>query len=270
MFTPPPFRRTQPADQADGLRRLFGSRSRCFIPLVSNPFVTHGGVLIERLCTVLDELQLNTLLVDASERGSLPKELTGFDLSEGLEPLSDRVHYLAARGLPVQWVDSRGSTRAFLDALTEAAPQAEVILVHASAIELARLFGRGDQGLSRPRPILLCDDRAEAMTHAYAALKTLAQRADWLAHDLLMCAPPASPRAPLVADRLANCADMFLGGVQHGWVQIDPAESPTARPAAELVAMVEASLLTAAVFTHGDTGYGGLRLALPPSHHALA
>lgn len=269
MFNPPPFRRTQPADQADGLRRLFGSRSRCFIPLVSNPFVTHGGVLIERLCTVLDELQLDTLLVDASERGGPPKELTSFDLSEGIEPLSERVSYLAARGLPVRWVDSRGSTRGFLDALAEAAPRAEVILVHGSAVELSRLFGRGDQGLSRPRPMLLCDDRPESMTHAYAALKVLAQRADWLSHDLLMCSPPSSAKAPLVADRLAHCADMFLGGVQHSWVRVDPAESPTARPAHELVAMVEASLLTAAVFTHGDTGHGGLRLALPSGRSAM-
>jgi len=126
----PPFRRTQPADQADGLRRLFSSRSIRFIPVVSNPFIAHGGVLIERLCSALEALQLDTLLVDASERGGPPKELANFDLSEGIEVLSDRVSYLAARGLPVRWVDSRGSTRGFLDAVVDVAPSSQVVLVH--------------------------------------------------------------------------------------------------------------------------------------------
>jgi hypothetical protein len=265
----PPFRRTQPADQADGLRRLFSSRSIRFIPVVSNPFIAHGGVLIERLCSALEALQLDTLLVDASERGGPPKELANFDLSEGIEVLSDRVSYLAARGLPVRWVDSRGSTRGFLDAVVDVAPSSQVVLVHGSAVELARLFGRGDEGLSRPRPVVLCDDQPEAMTHAYAALKVFAQRADWLSHDLLLCAPPKSPRATSVADRLSHCADMFLGGVQHSWVQIDPAESPTAAPSRSLVRMVEASLGAAAAFAVGETDYAGLRSALPAPRVAM-
>jgi len=138
-----------------------------------------------------------------------------------------------------------------------------VVLVHGSALELARLFGRGDEGVSRPRPVLLCDDRAEAMTHAYAALKIFAQRADWHAHDLLMCAPPDSPQARLVADRLAHCADLFLGGLQHDWVQVDPAEPPTAVPSRRLVSMVERLLSAAAVFAPGETERDNLRVALP-------
>ncbi len=258
-----PFRRTAPADQADGLRRMFSSRAMRFIPVVSNPFIAYGGVLIERLCTVLDELELDTLLIDASERGGAPRELAGFDLSEGIEPLSDRVAYLAARGLPARWVDRMGSTRAFLDAIAEAVPSTQVVLVHGSALELARLFGRGDEGLSRPRPVLLCDDRAEAMTHAYAALKIFAQRADWHAYDLLMCAAPESPQAKLVADRLAHCADLFLGGVQHDWVQIDPAELPTAMPSTRLMALVEDLLNAAAVLSPAETERDLLRPVLP-------
>jgi flagellar biosynthesis protein FlhG len=260
--------RPQPADQADGLRRMFSSRSLRVIPVVSNPFIAHGGVLIERLCSALEALDLHTLLVDASERGGPPKELASFDLAEGIEPLSDKVSYLAARGLPVRWVDSRGSTRAFLDAVVDAAPNSQVVLVHGSAVEIARLFGRGDEGLSRPRPVVLCDDRPESMTHAYAALKVFAQRADWLCHDLLLCAPPDSSRADAVAERLSQCADMFLGGVQRSWVRVDPAEPPTAAPSAGLVTMVEDLLGAAAVFAAGESEYASLRSALPAQRAA--
>jgi flagellar biosynthesis protein FlhG len=254
------------ADQADGLRRMFASRTVRFVPVISNPFIAFGGVLIERLCSVLDEMGLQTLLVDASERGGPPKELTGFDLSEGVEQLSDRVAYMAARGLPVRWVDSRGSTRGFLDAVAEAAPTTQVVLVHGSAIEMARLFGRGNDGLSRPCPVLLCDDRPDAMTHAYAALKILAQRADWLSHDLLLCAPPESAQARMVAERLGHCADMFLGGVQRNAACVDPAEAPTERPTAALVDLVQGLLDSAAVYTVGQQPRPGARSALPASH----
>lgn len=256
-------RRSTPVDQAAGLRQLFASRTLRFVPVISNPFVAFGGVLIERLCSVLDDMGLNTLLVDASERGGPPKELSSFDLSEGIEPLSDRVSYLAARGLPVRWVDSRGSTRAFLDAVAEASFDCEVVLIHGTALEMARLFGRGDEGLTRPRPVLLCDDRPEAMTHAYAALKILAQRADWRSHDLLICAPPHSAQTAMVAERLGHCADLFLGGVQHTWVEVDPAEPPTAAPSQPLSALVRQLLAAASSYTLSDSGYAALRSALP-------
>ncbi|MEO8296784.1 MAG: flagellar biosynthesis protein [Burkholderiales bacterium] len=261
-----PAQRVPLSDQADGLRRLFASHTVRFVPVISNPFIAFGGVLIERLCSVLDELGMDTLLIDASERGGPPKELTGFDLAEGIEQLSTRVAYMAARGLPVRWVDSRGSTRSFLDAVAEASPTSQVVLVHGSAIEMARLFGRGGDGLSRPCPLLLCDDRPEAMTHAYAALKILAQRADWLAHDLLLCAPPESKQARVVADRLAHCADLFLGGVQRNCASVDPAELPTDRPADALIALVKGLLDDAAVYTVPAQGRAPARAALPTAH----
>lgn len=254
MTFPRESRRTQPGDQADGLRRLFAARAVRFLPVVSNPFVAHGGVLVERLCSALEALDQHTLLVDASERGGPPRENHGHDLGTSIEPLSERVSYLAARGLPVRWVDAGGSTRAFLHAVLDAAPRSQAVVVHGSAIELARLFGRGDQGLTRPRPIVLCDDRTESMTHAYAALKVLATRVDWMAHDLLMCAPPQSPTARLIVERLGHCTDLFLGGVRHDMVQIDPGEPPTARPSAALVAMVEASLSAASAFILPEPG----------------
>jgi flagellar biosynthesis protein FlhG len=233
-----------PQDQAAGLRRLFAARQLRFVPIVSNPFITFGGVLIERLCSALADMQVSSLVVDASERAAAPAELAQFDLAEGIEPLSPRVSYLAARGLPARHADHRGSTAAFLDAVAEAAPFAQVVLVLGSAIELARLFGRPMPGTGAPRPLVLCDDRAEALTHAYTALKLLAQRADWHAHDLLLCADPASAQAARVAQRLAQCAENFLGGVQRAWVAVDPAESALAEPAPTLVRMVQ-ELVTA-------------------------
>ena len=38
-----------PLDQADGLRRLFASARVCIVPVVSNPNVAFGGVMLERL-----------------------------------------------------------------------------------------------------------------------------------------------------------------------------------------------------------------------------
>ncbi|MEY4753449.1 MAG: hypothetical protein RJA44_1124 [Pseudomonadota bacterium] len=256
--------RPTPADQADGLRRLFAGRTLRFVPVISNPFVNFGGVLIERLCSTLDDLGLTTLLVDASERGGVPNELASFDLAEGIELLSARVSYLAARGLPVQWVDSHGSTRAFLDAVAEAATGSEVVLIHGTALEMVRLFGRVGPGMPRPRPVLLCDDTVPAMTHAYAALKILAQRADWRSHDLMMCAPPDTVQARRVAERLGQCAEMFLGGVQRSWVQIDPAEPATVAPSPALQQLVRQMLDTAATHTLSDqSGHGTLRPVLP-------
>lgn len=264
MHDSSPTRRAQPADQADGLRRLFAARTLRFIPVISNPFVQFGGVLIERLCSTLDEMGLRTLLIDASERGGPPKELASFDLAEGIEALTERVSYLAARGLPVRWVDSHGSTSAFLDAVADAAPASDVVLLHGTALEMVRLFGRGESGLSRPRPLLLCDEGAESVTHAYAALKILAQRADWRAHDLLLCATPQAPRARIVAERLSQCADMFLGGVQHGWVQIDPAEPPTAPLSEAMRDLVRQLLGAASTRTLSDgTRSTSLRPVLP-------
>jgi flagellar biosynthesis protein FlhG len=251
----------EPVDQAAGLRRLFASRTLRFIPVVSNPFISHGGVLIERLCSTLDDLGLTTLVVDASERGGAPRELTRFDLAEGIEPLSGRINYLAARGLPVRWVDERGSTRAFLDAVADAAPEHQVVLVHAGALELARLFGRGDEGLTRPRPVLLCDEQPQAMTHAYGALKIMAQRCEWLSHDLLVSAAPGSTQARAVAERLGHCVDLFLGGVQRSWVQVDPAEPAGASPTQELAELVNSLYGAAARCSATDSQFAVLARA---------
>jgi hypothetical protein len=238
-----------PLDQADGLRRLFARQRIKFVPVVSNPNVAFGGVLLERLCTAFAEHGLHTLVVDASERASAPSELALVDLADAIEPLSAQVSYLAARGLAIRHVDATGSTEPFLQAVADAAPRAEVILVHAPATELARLFARraeqaranGDEGVTL-RPLLLADDRPASVTHAYAALKVLVQRAGLVVHDLLLGAAPHSPRAERIAMQLATCADDFLGAVLRDWVQLDPAAAVDEPPTEALRRLVRETL----------------------------
>jgi hypothetical protein len=241
--------RKQPQDQADGLRRLFSNARTCFVPVVSNPNVAFGGVILERLCTAFAEHGKHTLVVDAAERASEHAEMALLDLAECIEPLSPQVSYLAARGLPLRFVDATGSTASFLDALTQAAPHCDVVLVHASATELCRLFARrggaATEGAATHRPILLADDRPASVTHAYGAMKLLTQRAGLVVHDLLLGAAPYSPRSERIAMQIATCADDFLGAVLRDWVRIDPACDATEAPTPELRRLVREQLRSA-------------------------
>lgn len=230
-----------PLDQADGLRRMFVHARVRFIPVVSNPHVAFGGVLLERLCTAFAEHGRRTLVVDASERAAEPDSLAAIDLAGCIETLSPTVSYLAARGLPLRHVDSTGSTAAFLTAVSDAAPAAEVVLVHAPASDLCRLFNRSKDAF-QVRPLLLADDRPASVTHAYAALKLLTQRGGMMVHDLLLGAAPNSPRAGRIAQQIATCADTFLGALLRDWAQIDPA-SDAAEPPTPALARLAAELL---------------------------
>ena len=235
--------RTIPLDQADGLRRLFAHAQVCLVPVVSNPFVAFGGVMLERLCTAFAEHGRNTLVIDAAERASAPSEMALLDLAECIEPLSSHVSYLAARGLPLRYVDSSGSTAPFLSAAVEAAPQCDVMLVHASASDLCRMFTR--HAGNPVRPLLLADDRPASVTHAYAAMKLLTQRAGLSVFDLLLGAAAHSPRSERIAMQMATCADDFLGAVLRDWVRIDPASDATETPTPELRRVVRELLRTA-------------------------
>jgi flagellar biosynthesis protein FlhG len=239
-----PMSRPMPLDQADGLRRLFAHARVCVVPVVSNPNVAFSGVMLERLSTAFAEHGRHTLVVDAAERANEPSELAMLDLAEGIESLSPQVSYLAARGLPLRFVDASGSTASFLQAVTEAAPQCDVVLVHASASELCRLFARGDAS-SKCRPLLMADDRPTSVTHAYAAMKLLTQRAGLVVHDLLLGAAKQSPRSERIAMQIATCADDFLGAVLRDWVRIDPACDPTEAPTPELRRLVREQLKSA-------------------------
>lgn len=245
-------------DQAAGLRRLFTGRTLRCIPVVSNPTIAFGGALLERLCTTYAGMGLRTLVVDAGERARAPRELARFDLAEGIEQLSPQVGYLAARGLALRFVDASGSTSAFLDALAEAAPDTDVLLVHASASDLARLFGRRvrEHRAHALRPIVLCDEQTDSVTHAYGAIKLLALRAGLMAHDLLLSAVPDAPRAAMVAERLARCADDFLGAALHDWVAVDPAEAATDTPHPALQRLCREQLGCALAQRVSDSAFG--------------
>lgn len=260
MAVPADVRRAQPGDQADGLRRLFSTRTVRFIPVVSNPFVAQEPVLIRQVCAALEQLGLYTLVVDVCDhvRAPVREAHAHVDLADRIQVLTDRTASLSARGLPARWTDASGSTQAFLQAVIDAAPLSQAVVVHGSASELARLFGRGELHLSRPRPIVICDEQPDAMTHAYAALKVLSQRADWVSHDLLVSAAAGSAGIRLVKDRLAQCAALFFGGVRHDSVDIDPrAVVLPATASASLMAFMEASMNAAAAFVLPEMGRRG-------------
>jgi flagellar biosynthesis protein FlhG len=207
-----------PLDQAHGLRQMFAHNRVRFVPVVANPHMAFGGVMLERLCTAFGEQGSHVLVIDAADRSPAPKEMAVLELSECIETLSTQVSYLAARGLPVRYVDAQGCTASFLQAASDAAPHADVVLVHANESDLCRLFVR-----SGARPLLLADDRPSSVTHAYAAMKLLTKRAGLVVHDLLLCAAPTSPRVERIAVQLATCADDFLGAVLRDWLHVDPA-----------------------------------------------
>jgi hypothetical protein len=238
-----------PLDQAQGLRRLFAGTRQRFIPLAANPHVVASGALLDHVAAALVARGQRVLVVDAADTAPQPSEMARLDVGSCIENLSDRVGYLAARGLPLAHVDTRGSASSFLDALSQAAPKADVVLLHANVTDLARMFMR------RPaRPILLAADHAESVKHAYAACKLLAQRCSLMTFDLLLAAPSRSRRVPSIASSLAGCADGFLGAVLHDWAVIDPA-APPGPPEVAL------DRLLAAQLTLADTPLPGMAMA---------
>lgn len=227
-----------PLDQADGLRRMFaGSRPRRFVPLAANPHVPFSGIVIERITAAFGAAGRHTLVVDAADNAPAPQELARLDLASAIEPLGTDVSYLAARGLPLAYVDTRGSASALLEAVSGAAPQADVVLVHASPSDLARLFQRRGA-----RPVIIGADHPESIKHAYAAVKLLAQRCTLMTFDLLLAAAPGSPRLPHIAASLSGCADGFLGSLLHQWAVIDPAGALNAAPGEALQSLIDAQL----------------------------
>jgi flagellar biosynthesis protein FlhG len=227
----------QPLDQADGLRRLFAGRGRHVLALAANPHVAFGGLVLDRVAAVLAAQGRRVLVVDAAASSPWPHELARVDLAAGIEPLAPRVDYLPARGLPMAYVDTRGSAGGFIDALQQAAPEAEVLLLHADGLDLARLLKQ------RPlRPLLIGADHPESIKHAYANCKLLASRCGLLSFDLLLAAAPSSPRAAGIAASLGSCADTFLGAALRDWALIDPAGDASAEPDDALARLLGAQL----------------------------
>jgi hypothetical protein len=229
--------RRPPADQASGLRRLFHPVRRHLLPVVANPFIPGAQAVLEALSAALAAMGRQVLVVDAASTAPVPHETACFDLASGVEQLHDQVSYLAARGLPLTHVDTHGSASSFVDAAYDAAPRADVMVLHGDPTDLARMLVR-----RAVRPLLLGSDRPESIKQAYAGCKLLAQRCGLMTFDLAMAAAPYSRRIEPIADRLASCADNFLGAVLYDWVVIDPDFDPMAPNDPALARLLSAQL----------------------------
>ncbi len=216
-----------PADQADGLRRLFGHGRTRFVAVAANAEVAFAGLALERLAAACAGSDRRVLVVDASAGSPPPHEMAALDLSVCVETLTPQLSYLAARGLPLRHVDARGSCAGFLQAAADAAPHCSVVIVHAEAAELGRLFARREVC-----PVLLAADHPSSVTSAYANLKLLSQRHGLMAFDLLLVAAAASPRTPRIVDQLALTADRYAGAVIRDWAVVDPTAAAHDLPAA--------------------------------------
>lgn len=226
-----------PADQASGLRRLFGPARRRLLAVAANPFLPGGQALLETLSAALAVLGRQVLVVDAASTAPTPHETALFDLAAGVERLHAQVSYLPARGVPLAHVDTHGSSARFVDAAFDAEPRADVVLLHADPTDLARMLGQ-----RAVRPLLLGSDRPESIKQAYACCKLMAQRCGLMTFDLVLVAGPRARRAAAIADRLAGCADTFLGAVLHDWAVVDPLRDPLAAHDPALARLLAAQL----------------------------
>ena len=205
-----------PVDQADGLRRLFVACAPCCVPLVANPHVGAAAVALEALASTFVGLRRRVLLVDAADTSPDAPEAATLGLAGCVQWLSPELAYLAARGLPRRFVDARGSAARMLDEVRQAAPGADLVIMHAEAIDLARIF----KGFPA-RPVLLAADHPESVTHAYACWKLLARRCAWLGADLLLA--DAHPvRTGQIAASVSQCAEEFFAGELVGWAAATP------------------------------------------------
>jgi flagellar biosynthesis protein FlhG len=253
-----------PLDQADGLRRLFAGRQRSVVPLAANPHGASSARVLDRLAELLAAQGRHVLVVDAASTSPLPHELASVDLAACVLNVAPRVSYLAARGLPLDYVDTRGSSGAFIDAVQAAAPQADVLLLHADGVDLARLLKR------RPvRPVLLGADHPESIKHAYANAKLLVRRCELMTFDLLLVAAPLSPRAAGIAESLGGCLETFLGAVLRRAALLDIAAAPDARSRADLCRLLAAQLALDEVASPSDDE-GAPRFSAPASARRAA
>jgi hypothetical protein len=247
---------TAPADQADGLRRLFASgRRQRLVPVAFNAHVDCTPILLERLAGAFVELGANTLVIDAADSAPRANAMAEVDLTAAIEPLGDNMSYLAARGLPLRHVNTRGSCEAWLNAVETAAPQAEVLLLHANARDLVRLLGRREV-----RPVLTTTLDPASLTDAYTSMKLLSQRSGLMTFDLLTGMAGTPKAAQRIAERLAETADSFLGAVVREAVWLDKRDPLTARATPALARLAAHQLVHPDDFA--ESGLGASPLAL--------
>ena len=246
-------------DQAQGLRRIFAARAGRvprIIAVAANPKVATSALALDRMAATLSRLGRQVLVVDAAASAPAAHEFSRLDLTAGIEPMGPGVAYLPARGLPLSFVDTRGSAARFIDALFDALPSADVLLLHADAGELARILTR-----RVARPVLLAADHPESLKQAYAACKLIVQRTRLATFDLVLVASARSPRVEGIVASLRSVADTFIGAVLGGWALVDPAAPSAAASSATSTAPLGAA---------DDAGLAGLlaaQLALEDDAH---
>ncbi len=94
-----------------------------------------------------------------------------------------------------------------------------------------------------PRPLLLAGNRPDSLTHAYTSMKLLSQRLGALAYDLVVAGDVSLRRASRMGDRLADCADHFLGAALRQVAVIDP-QLPAHTPLSADLRLLVAERLT--------------------------
>lgn len=228
---------TPVTDQADGLRRLFAHKPLQSIALMANPFVVWSGVALERLAAQCQALGHRVLVVDAADTSPQAPESAALGLAGCIDRLPSGAFYLAARGLPRSYVDTRGGATRLLDELAQACPEADTLLVHAEMTDLARIFkGR------TLRPLLLAADQVDSLKHAYAGWKLLAQRCQWLTADLMLLAAAQGARNSAISSSLAQTADRYFGGLLIGTAVLDPMDSDNPQQAEALAQLLISQL----------------------------
>lgn len=196
-----------PTDQAAGLRRLFEGQQRSVVPVVANALVNDATPYLDALARALLAQGASVLVVDASDTAPQAQELIDVDLALCIERPAAQLGYLAAPGAARRHVDARGSAQAWLWRVQQAAPWAQVVLLHADMRDLPRLTGHGEAN-----PVLICATDTASLTEAYAGMKLLVQRAQCHRFDVLVgLRPGGRVDATAVALRLDGCADTFLG-----------------------------------------------------------
>jgi flagellar biosynthesis protein FlhG len=101
-------------------------------------------------------------------------------------------------------------------------------------------------------------------------MKLLVMRCALMSFDLLLAAPPTHRRAAAIAQRLASCAEGFLGAALHDWVAIDPACDVRDDPGAALRALVAAQLQPLAdSLDAAEPGAPAWRLPAVAAHGAM-
>lgn len=174
----------------------------CWIPIVSNPYVV-SRQLLESLTVAFTQRNERVVVVDAGPLAPEPAELATVSLECCLEPIAEGVSYLAARGLPRHYMDVHGDAIHFLNAVQACLPDDAVVLLHASAPELVRLFAG-----QNVRPVVMTDSRVDSVLDAYASFKLLSLRLGVRACDLLIASETKDKHgAPEAHPALSDSSD---------------------------------------------------------------